>query len=193
MKRFKFTLLSGFIAAVFVFAGIGALALVARAQDGSGGTPVVQAPSQHEADETNEVDETNEAAETDQASEANEAKEADETNESADLQGQATISQPDAEAAALAANPGAKVVKTELDNENGVLAYNVELDNGVDVMVDANSGTVLNSQQDIEANETAEGAETADNDKDQTQTQEEHQSQADDATETPGVEDAAGQ
>jgi len=66
-----------------------------------------------------------------------------EADESAALQGKASISAADAEAAALAANPGATVVKTELDNENGALVYSVELSNGADVKVDAGNGSIL--------------------------------------------------
>ncbi len=66
-----------------------------------------------------------------------------EADEAAALQGKATLSAADAEAAALAANPGAAVVKTELDNENGALVYSVELDNGSDVKVDAGNGAIL--------------------------------------------------
>jgi uncharacterized membrane protein YkoI len=67
----------------------------------------------------------------------------DETAESAALQDKATISVTDAEAAALAANPGTTVVKTELDNENGALVYSVELSNGADVKVDAGNASIL--------------------------------------------------
>ncbi len=66
-----------------------------------------------------------------------------EDNEATALQGKALISAADAEAAVLAANPGASVVKTELDNENGALVYSVELDNGADVKVDAGNGDLL--------------------------------------------------
>lgn len=66
-----------------------------------------------------------------------------EADETATLQSQATISAADAEAAALAANPGTTAVKTELDNENGVLVYSVELSNGADVKVDAGNGSIL--------------------------------------------------
>jgi len=66
-----------------------------------------------------------------------------EADEAAALQGQATISATEAEAAALDANPGASVVKTELDNENGALVYSVELSNGADVKVDAGNGAIL--------------------------------------------------
>ena len=57
------------------------------------------------------------------------------------LQNNATITSAQAEAAALAANPGTTVVKTELDNENGVLVYSVELSSGMDVKVDAGNDT----------------------------------------------------
>jgi uncharacterized membrane protein YkoI len=66
-----------------------------------------------------------------------------EADETATLQSQATISAADAEAAALAANPDTTVVKTELDNENGVLVYSVELSTGADVKVDAGNGSIL--------------------------------------------------
>jgi uncharacterized membrane protein YkoI len=66
-----------------------------------------------------------------------------EADEATTLQGKATISAADAEAAALAANPGATVVKSELDNENGALVYSVELSNGADVKVDAGNGSIL--------------------------------------------------
>jgi len=117
-----------------------------------------------------------------------------EADEAAALQGKATISAADAEAAALAANPGATVVKTELDNENGVLVYSVELSSGLDVKVDAGDGQVLYTEQDDDGNEVSEAdeageVEEADNDN----VQEEHEDQADDAFEAPHAEDAPGQ
>ena len=66
-----------------------------------------------------------------------------EADEATALQGQATISSADAESAALAANPGTSVVKTELDDENGTVVYSVELSNGADVKVDAGNGSIL--------------------------------------------------
>lgn len=70
-----------------------------------------------------------------------------EADEAAALQAKATITSAEAEAAALAANPGTTVVKTELDNENGVLVYSVELSNGMDVKVDAGNGKILHTEQ----------------------------------------------
>ena len=66
-----------------------------------------------------------------------------EADEAAALQGKAAISAADAESAALAANPGASVVKTDLGDENGTIVYDVELSNGADVKVDAANGTII--------------------------------------------------
>jgi uncharacterized membrane protein YkoI len=68
-----------------------------------------------------------------------------EADEAAALRAQATVSATEAESAALSANPGASVVKTELDNENGALVYSVELSNGADVKVDAGNGAILHT------------------------------------------------
>ncbi|MGC8960520.1 MAG: PepSY domain-containing protein [Chloroflexia bacterium] len=108
-----------------------------------------------------------------------------EADETTALQEMATISAEQAKAAAEAANPGAKAVKVELDDENGVLVYSVELDNGLDVKVDAGNGAILHIEQ---ADGDHEGGLS-----DQDNIQEEYESQADDAMETPGVEDSAGQ
>lgn len=59
------------------------------------------------------------------------------------LQDQAAITQEEAEAIALAKYPGVNVVATELENEGGTLLYSIELDNGAEVEVDANTGTIL--------------------------------------------------
>jgi uncharacterized membrane protein YkoI len=69
-----------------------------------------------------------------------------EADEAAALQTKATITSAQAEAAALAANPGTTVVKTELGNENSFLVYSVELSNGMDVKVDAGNGKVLHTE-----------------------------------------------
>ena len=66
-----------------------------------------------------------------------------EADEATALTGLVTITPEQAKDAALAANPGATVVKVELDNENGAVVYSVELSNGMDVKVDAGSAAVL--------------------------------------------------
>jgi uncharacterized membrane protein YkoI len=53
-----------------------------------------------------------------------------------------------ARAAAEAAFPGRTVREVELERENGRLFYEVELDNGLEVMVDPNTGAILGTEQD---------------------------------------------
>jgi uncharacterized membrane protein YkoI len=106
-----------------------------------------------------------------------------EADEAAALADSATITPEQAKAAALEANPGATVVKVELGNENGALVYEVELDNGLEVKVDAGNGAILSTEQ--------EDADEAAGDLDDVQ--EEVESQADDALEMPHAEDAPGQ
>ena len=69
-----------------------------------------------------------------------------EAEESAALLAKAFVGAADTEAVALAANPDTSVVETELDNENGVLVYSVELSNGSDVKVDAGNGQILHTE-----------------------------------------------
>jgi uncharacterized membrane protein YkoI len=84
-----------------------------------------------------------------------------EADEAAALQAMATISSAEAGAAALAANPGTTVVKTELDSEDGVLVYSVELSNGMDVKVDAGNGDILYTEQAGDDAAEVDGTETA--------------------------------
>jgi uncharacterized membrane protein YkoI len=107
-----------------------------------------------EEDEANEADTDNVQEEhenqADDATEANEAEEtngADEADEAATLQGQTGITADEAQAAVEAANPGIKTLAVELDNENGTVIYEVELDNGQDVKVDATNGNILGADQ----------------------------------------------
>jgi len=154
MKINRFVALAAI--ALLVVGAMGVVSYRAFAQDGQ---PPVTQDCGPEVDD-NEVAETGLDADTvedqcgEQAgeqvedgrpenAEAPEAKETADSSEAAALQGKATISAADAKAAALAANPGASVVNTELDEEQGVVVYNVELDDGSDVMVDAADGTIL--------------------------------------------------
>lgn len=70
-----------------------------------------------------------------------------EADETATLQKMATISPDQAKAVVTTANPGLTVMKVELDNENGVLVYSVELSNGLDVKVDAGNAMILHTEQ----------------------------------------------
>ena len=117
---------------------------------------------------------------------------------------QAAITPEQAQEAVLAANPGTSVVGVDQDTENGSLVYQVTLDNGLEVQVDAGSGEILGTDQE-EADSQAgdvdnvqEEIQNQDDDSGQEQNdlddvQEEFESQADDALEAPGVEDAPGQ
>ena len=68
---------------------------------------------------------------------------------------------PDAaKAAALAAYPGATVLEVELEKENGTLVYEVELDNGVEVMVDASDGTVVAGAEQEDADDVQHESES---------------------------------
>ena len=83
----------------------------------------------------------NEPAETTEVQEPADAQ--SEGAESAVLATQAKVTADQAQTAALAAHPGATVVKTELGDENGVISYSVEMSDGADVKIDAGTGAVL--------------------------------------------------
>lgn len=100
--------------------------------------------AENAADTDNVQDEQENQADADaDANETEEAGEVDEAAEASALQGQATITADEAQAAVEAANPGAKTLAVELDNENGTVVYEVELDSGTDVKVDAATGAIL--------------------------------------------------
>lgn len=71
-------------------------------------------------------------------------------DETPDSQDKPAISAQQAQAAALQANPGTTAKETELEKERGMLLYEVKLNNGQEVHVDANTGNVM-------SNETEEG------------------------------------
>lgn len=52
-----------------------------------------------------------------------------------------------AQEAALTGNEGAAVASVELTGDDGILVYEVKLDNGTEVEVDATSGEVLKTEQ----------------------------------------------
>lgn len=73
------------------------------------------------------------------------------------------ITPDEAKAAALEAYPGTSAVEVELEREHGTLVYEVGLDNGLEVMVDANTGAVLGPEQegaDGAADDADDGSET---------------------------------
>jgi len=131
---------SGVVGALVVALLVGNLAMPALAQ---GPTPPAQSEAQTEEQaDTGPNEQLPAYASSIRVNEAQYegASEADEATALASL---ATITPEQAKAAALAANPGATVVKVELDDENGALVYSVELSDGLDVEVDAGSAEVL--------------------------------------------------
>jgi uncharacterized membrane protein YkoI len=97
-------------------------------------------------------DEDNHNKSEDQDSNENESDTVDEEQDKGDeteaLQADAAITSGEAEATALAVNSGATIVKTELENENGVLVYSIKLNNGSEVKVDAGTGKILRTESD---------------------------------------------
>jgi uncharacterized membrane protein YkoI len=84
----------------------------------------------------NEADETG-GSEVDDGQEA-----VDDTGDEA-VPASTGITADQAQTIAEAANPGAATLAVEFDRENGQDIWEVELDNGQDVKVDANSGQIL--------------------------------------------------
>lgn len=203
MKRnFKHTLLASAAAATLLFGSLGTVAFANQSQT------LQQQPVQESGADGGSQDEQNNPAYTGSILiDRQSVSGVSEADEMLTLQTKATISTAEAEAAALAANPGTKVVKSELGNENGVLIYSVQLDNGTDVKMDAGNGAVLYIEQGEDESEVGAAADKEsdanDNgvdsvqdeheDADQDNLQEEHDGQSDDANETPGLEDALEQ
>ena len=65
-----------------------------------------------------------------------------------DLSSLALITAEQAQDVAQAAYPGTTVIEVELDNENGCLVYSVELDNGLELKIDAGNGEILHIESD---------------------------------------------
>lgn len=199
-SNFKHTVAVGATVATLLFGGLGTVAFASQSQTLQQ-QPVQVTGSEAASQDTHQAPAYTGSILVDQQRDEGMS----EADEAAALQAKATITAAEAEAAALAANPGAKVVKSELDNENGVLVYSVELDNGADVKVDAGNGAVLYTDQGEDGAEINKAgheesdARDADNvqdeheDADQDNLQEEHDSQPDDANEAPSAEDALGQ
>jgi len=70
---------------------------------------------------------------------------------------QPTIDLAKAQETALQGQTGAAVASVKLDGEDGTLIYDVELDNGIEVEVDATSGEVLKTEQDGGEDEESRG------------------------------------
>ena len=105
--------------------------------------------------EANEASET-EDADTKECDQAGEAEEGD-GNEATEVGGQDAsdevapastgITAQQAQAIVEAANPGAATLNVEFDRESGKEIWEVELDNGLDVKVDATTGEILSTEK----------------------------------------------
>jgi uncharacterized membrane protein YkoI len=101
----------------------------------------------NDTDEANEADDASDNADDTGDVEDNDADEPNEADEDDASPDQAGITPDEAKAAAEAANPGAKALDVDLENENGTILYEVELDNGLEVQVDANNSNILGADQ----------------------------------------------
>jgi uncharacterized membrane protein YkoI len=109
----------------------------------------VTLPAQQDATCADDDDAEHEANE--EAGDGNDCEDAD-THEAGEVEeaaspDQASITAEEAKAAAEAAYPGAKALEVELEKENGSVIYEVELDNGMEVIVDTANGKVLGAEQ----------------------------------------------
>ncbi|MDE0805896.1 MAG: DUF2613 family protein [Acidimicrobiales bacterium] len=141
-------IVAGGAAVVGITIGAAAIAGAVTSQDT---TPTTEAESDDVQDP--QLDGSIQAPETEGQSEADEA---------AGLEGLATISPEDAQAAAIAAVPGT-AGDAELENENGSVVYEVPITaedgTATEVKVDAGNGDVLASETDDEGEEADEGDE----------------------------------
>ncbi len=78
---------------------------------------------------------------------------------------QPSIDLVEAQQIALAGQGGAHVAEIDLDGTDGVLAYSIALDNGVDVEVDATTGKIRGTERDEDPDDDT-GARQRDNDDD---------------------------
>ncbi len=128
--------------------GKAAAAPAAQAAD-----PCVENDDGAEAAETDDQDsaeiecgpqDENEAGETGAANEAEDGHEDQAADTSDEVAPAGTaITAEQAQAIVEQANPGATTMAVEFDRENGVELFEVELDNGQDVKVDAGSGQII--------------------------------------------------
>jgi len=133
----KWLIGSGILGVLLASLLVGSLAATAFAQTPT--PPQAQAEGQADTGPDEQVPSYGSAIRVDDA----QYEGVSEADEAAALAGLVTITPEQAQAAALEAHPGTTVLKVELDNENGALVYSVELDNGLDVKVDAGNGAVL--------------------------------------------------
>ena len=102
--------------------------------------PCTEDDDSAEAPDTEDMDDVEEEVQCGPEDE-NEADKADETAPTG-----LTLTAVQAQQIAEEANPGVATLAVEFDRENGHDIWEVELDNGQDVKVDANSGQILHTE-----------------------------------------------
>jgi uncharacterized membrane protein YkoI len=101
-----------------------------------------------DTEDVDSVDEQCGSQDENEADEANAGQEAEDGNEAVDTgdavaPGDLGITAVEAQAIVEKANPNTTTLDVEFDREGGSDIWEVELDNGMDVKVDANSGQIL--------------------------------------------------
>ena len=103
-----------------------------------------QCGDQSEDDDLGEVGEADTDNVENEVEDANEAGEVEGVDEADEVAPAGTpVTADEAQAVVEAANPGAATLNVEFDRENGTDIWEVGLDNGQDVKVDAGSGVIL--------------------------------------------------
>ena len=103
---------------------------------------------------------------------------------------QPTIDLATAQQTALQGQTGAAVASVKLDGEDGTLIYDVELDNGTEVEVDATSGEVLKTEQAGAEDDENEDGENEDGENEDGENEDE-EGEDGESGEQDGVEDDA--
>lgn len=128
----KGRILAGLAALLLLGGVVGSQIVSAQTGRGQGTDPAAQESEQIEHAHEDEDDD---------------GMEAEEENDPA-LLAEAALTAAEAEATASAAYPEATVRHTEVEREDGRLIFEVELDSGLEVVIDAMSGEILGTEQD---------------------------------------------
>ena len=114
-------------------------------------TGTLGAADSHEGQNSNDLDKPGDS--NDGQKDGGNAGDAADSMDTAALVAQATVTQQQAEATALAANLGKTVIKIELDEEHGAVVYKVLLSDKSHIAVDAKTGQIVKEQNHTEVND----------------------------------------
>jgi uncharacterized membrane protein YkoI len=105
-------------------------------------------PAQEDDDDAGDVDDDNGDVDDEDGDVNDDEDEDNDDDEGSVSPDQAGITADEAKAAAEAANPETKALEVELENEKGTIVYEVELDNSLEVIMDAANGAILGTEDD---------------------------------------------